>query len=276
MATIFDIQKGSFVDGPGIRTTVFFKGCNLRCAWCHNPESHEIAPQMLFDAEKCIGCGKCQSVCPSLETGCQLCGKCTLFCPRDAKEICGRTVAIEDVFEEIQKDRAFYQASGGGATFSGGECMLQMESLVALLKLCKSRGIHTAVDTAGHVPFSHFSQIIPYTDLFLFDIKCMDPIMHERYTGLENHLILENLKSLLSAGCSVWVRVPIVSGINDSLEEMHAIRQVFDESGWPEKVELLPYHAMGEHKYRELGLEAPNFSAPDEDTMKTLRAVFSN
>lgn len=275
IATIFDIQKGSFVDGPGIRTTVFFKGCNLRCAWCHNPESHEIAPQMLFDAEKCIGCGKCKSVCPSLETGCQLCGKCTLFCPRDAKEVCGYTLSAEEIFERIKADIPFYQASGGGVTISGGECMLQIECLEELLKLCKAANIHTAVDTAGCVSYALFERVLPYTDLVLFDIKCMDSAKHKRFTGVDNWLILDNLKALLWSRCPVWVRIPVVPGVNDSVDEMQEIRRFFEENGWPEKIELLPYHAMGEHKYRELGLATPDFSVPDEDTMKTLRAVFN-
>ena len=164
---IFDIQRDSFVDGPGIRTTVFFKGCNLHCAWCHNPESQSAKPQMMFYKNKCTGCGKCREKCPHNLESCDLCGKCTVYCPHDAREICGKEYTVDEVLREIRKDKTFYKTSGGGVTFSGGECMLQIEFLTKILKACKENGIHTAVDTAGHVPFEFFERIIPYTDLFL-------------------------------------------------------------------------------------------------------------
>ena len=153
--------------------------------------------------------------------------------------------------------------------------MLQIECLEELLKLCKAANIHTAVDTAGCVSYALFERILPCTDLVLFDIKCMDSAKHKRFTGVDNSLILDNLKALLLSRCPVWVRIPVVPGVNDSVDEMQEIRRFFEENGWPEKIELLPYHAMGEHKYGELGLATPDFSMPDEDTMKTLRAVFN-
>ena len=148
-ATIFDIQRGSYVDGPGIRTTVFFKGCNLQCKWCHNPESQSKNKQILFYKEKCTGCGKCKSVCPYALEKCDFCGKCALYCPNDAREICGKEYTVEEVLSEILKDKDYYNATGG-VTFSGGECMLQIDFLKAILKKCKENGIHTAVDTAGN------------------------------------------------------------------------------------------------------------------------------
>ena len=152
-AMIFDIQRNSFVDGPGIRTTVFFKGCNLKCKWCHNPESQSAKRQMMFYADKCTGCGKCKEVCPNGLKSCGFCGKCELYCPNDARKICGREYTVDEVFAEIVKDKSFYDNSGGGATFSGGECMLQPDFLCEILKKCKENGIHTAVDTAGNVPW---------------------------------------------------------------------------------------------------------------------------
>ena len=156
---IFDISRASLVDGPGIRTTVFFKGCNLRCAWCHNPESQSARAQMLVYQNKCTGCGKCKEKCPHDLESCNLCGKCALYCPHDAREICGKEYTVDEVLKEILKDKTFYDNSGGGVTFSGGECMLQIDFLEELLKACKQNGIHTAVDTAGHVPFDYFERI---------------------------------------------------------------------------------------------------------------------
>ena len=273
-AMIFDIERNSYVDGPGIRTTVFFKGCNLRCAWCHNPESQSPKPQMMFYKNKCTGCGKCKEKCPHSLEECELCGKCTLYCPHDAREICGKEYTVDEVLREILKDKAFYDNSGGGVTFSGGECMLQIDFLEEILKACKENGIHTAVDTAGHVPFERFERIIPYTNLFLYDVKCYDSDMHKQYTGVGNDLILENLRRLLAAGKSIWVRIPIIASVNDSAKEMQRIKDFLCSCGMPEKIELLPYHAMGEHKYAAIGTKAPYFSVPSEEKMKDLKRIF--
>lgn len=270
---IFDLERNSYVDGPGIRTTVFFKGCNLRCAWCHNPESQAPAPQLLFYTDKCTGCGKCRPKCPNSLASCTLCGKCALYCPNDARELCGREVSPEEIFRELLRDRDYYAASGGGVTFSGGECMLQIDALEALLKLCREAGIHTAVDTAGHVPFEHFERILPYTDLFLYDIKSMDEATHRKYTGVSNARILENLHLLLYNGCRLWIRIPVIPGVNDTGEEMARIRDFLADSPAPEKIELLPYHAMGEHKYAALGKEAQTFSVPTEAQLAQLRKI---
>ena len=180
-----------------------------------------------------------------------------------------------DVLREITKDKAFYEISGGGATFSGGECMLQIDFLEDILRLCKENGIHTTVDTAGHVPYAFFERVLPYTDLFLYDIKCMDNEKHRKYTGVGNELLLDNLQRLLRVGAAVWIRVPVISGINDTVDDMMEIRRYFDRHGWPEKVELLPYHAMGEHKYGALAMNAPTFSVPSAETMNTLKKVFA-
>ncbi len=264
-ATIFDIQRNSYVDGPGIRTTVFFKGCNLKCKWCHNPESQNSKKEILFYKNKCTGCGRCKDLTVDDKS---------FICFNDAKEICGKEYLVDEVFKEVVKDKAYYETSNGGVTFSGGECMLQIDFLCEILKMCKENDIHTAVDTAGCVSWEHFEKILPYTDLFLYDIKCMDADAHKKWVGADNTLILENLKKLLKSGVDIWVRIPVIPGVNDSIDEMKKIKSFFDENGYPEKVELLPYHAMGEHKYSAIGKDAEVFSVPDKDKMEEFKKLF--
>ena len=271
----FDIVRSSFVDGPGIRTTVFFKGCNLRCAWCHNPESQAPVRQLMLYAEKCVQCGKCLQVCPHGLQACDLCGRCAERCPAEARRLCGRSASVDEILATVLKDKSFYAASGGGVTCSGGECMLQIDALKALLQACRAEGIHTAVDTAGHVPFERFEAILPDTDLFLYDVKCYDAARHKQYVGEDNRLILENLARLLERGASVWVRIPVVVGVNDSRAEMESIRDFLRAHGGAERVDLLPYHAMGEHKYGALSMPMQAFSPPTEEQLADLRAVFA-
>ena len=273
-ATIFDIERSSFVDGPGIRTTVFFKGCNLRCQWCHNPESQSSKKEMLFYKNKCTDCGKCREKCPHSFAECTFCGECTLFCPQNARVICGREYTVEEVFREIEKDKPFYASTGGGVTFSGGECMLQIEFLSEILNKCHVNGIHTAVDTAGCVPQESFEKIMPNTDIFLYDIKCFDNEKHKQYTGVGNQLILENLKKLLALKKRVWVRIPVIPSVNDTEGEMLLIRKFLENSGYPEKVELLPYHTMGENKYEAMGGSSVAFSVPEEGVIEKLKKIF--
>ncbi len=269
---IFDIIRNSFVDGPGIRTTVFFKGCNLRCAWCHNPESQSFEPQLMFYKNKCTDCGRCKEVCPNHLEKCDLCGKCEIYCPRDARKICGSQMSVSEIMAEVIKDKDFYEASGGGVTFSGGECMLQIDFLCELLKKCKQKGIHTAVDTAGCVPWESFEKILPYTDLFLYDVKLMDKEKHKQYVGADNTLILENLKRLSKSGKIIIVRIPVIGRVNDNDEEIQAIAD-FLSSLNIEKVELLPYHAMGEHKYEALDRSTCKFEVPKQDEIKKWTAL---
>lgn len=259
---LFDIQRSSYVDGPGIRTTVFFKGCDLRCRWCHNPESQSGMPQLLFHRDRCTGCGKCTTVCPTPKH-CTLCGRCTWFCPHDAKELCGRTYTVDEVYRMIEKDLSYYRSSGGGVTFSGGECMLQMDFLTALAQRCTENGIHTAVDTAGNVPYDAFTQLLPYTSLFLYDVKCITAERHWEGTGVSNERILSNLRRL-SAETTVplCIRIPLIPGFNDDdaeLEKLAAFLQTIRHT----TVELLPYHQMGEHKYTALGRTYTAYAVPD-------------
>ena len=271
---IFDIEHGSFVDGPGIRTTVFFKGCNLKCAWCHNPESQSFKPQLLFYRDKCTGCGKCREVCPNQLEHCDLCGKCTIYCPVNARKLCGESWDVEQLLGEILQDKEFFENTDGGVTFSGGECMLPPEFLGVILRKCKESGIHTAVDTAGNVPWSSFERILPDTDLFLYDVKCFDDARHRDCTGVGNRLILENLGKLLELGQNVLIRIPVIPGINDRVEEMEAIRAFLNSHGKPVGVELLPYHRLGENKYAALGLPVTEFQIPSGETMEQLKAYF--
>lgn len=271
-AMIFDIAHGSFVDGPGIRTTVFFKGCNLNCAWCHNPEGRSFQRQMMVYRDRCTDCGKCRAVCR--EESCVLCGRCAMYCPADARKVCGARYTAEEVLTQILQDKVFYETSGGGVTFSGGECMLQLEFLTQMLKACKANGIHTAVDTAGYVPFESFEAILPYTDLFLYDIKLADSPKHKTFVGVENDRILENLQRLFAAGANILIRIPVIGGVNDSLEEMQAIKAFLDRCGRPVKIELLPYHPMGQSKSAAIGAPVQLFRTPDAETMARLEAIF--
>lgn len=271
-AMIFDIQRNSFVDGPGIRTTVFFKGCNLRCKWCHNPESQSFEKQMMFYKDKCTGCGKCREVCPNHLKKCDFCGKCELYCPADARKVCGREYTPAEVFAEVIKDKAFYDNSGGGVTFSGGECMLQLDFLCEILEKCKSAGIHTAVDTAGNVPWKSFEKILPFTDLFLYDIKAFGAELHRKGTGVSNELILENLKNL-SGRADIIVRIPVIGGYNDNDEEIRRIADFLKQIKII-KAELLPYHAMGEHKYTALGRNPESFNVPNKNFMDRSQQLF--
>ncbi len=267
---ISDIQRFCMHDGPGIRTTVFFKGCPLSCEWCHNPETQSLQKEILFYKSKCINCGACNS-CEKQE--CVACGECAKNCPTNAREVVGQEYSPDQLYEHLQKDVAFY-GKNGGVTFSGGECMLQIDPLTKTLKMCNENGIHTAVDTSGHVPFESFEKILPYTDLFLYDVKLFDPENHKKYTGVDNELIFKNLKKLFDAGAEIWIRIPVIPSVNDSIEEMQKIKNFLDRCGFPERIELLPYHPMGESKCSALGKSQRIFEIPSSEKMKLLEEVF--
>lgn len=272
---VFDIAHSSFVDGPGLRTTVFFKGCNLRCDWCHNPESQNHAPCKMFYADKCIGCGACKSMCPSPKK-CLLCGRCGEVCPTGAVSVCGKRRSVRDILSEVLRDRDFYGLDGG-VTFSGGECMLQIDFLESLLKACKESGLHTCVDTAGNVPFEFFERVLPFTDLFLYDIKAVSPEKHSAWTGADNARILSNFNRLYQVGAKIAVRIPVIPERNGDIEEMQRIAAFLAD--YPEvPVELLAYHRLGESKYAGLGLSAEGhtFTVPDKAYMDKRKRLFRN
>ena len=215
--------------------------------------------------EKCTGCGRCIS--PSFDAE-------SFICFNGAKELCGKDYTADEVLGEILKDKMFYDNSNGGVTFSGGECMLQIDFLAEILRLCKENGIRTAVDTAGNVPFEYFERILEYTDLFLYDIKCFDSDKHKLYTGAGNELILENLKRLLTRTQGVWIRIPIIPTVNDTIKEMKSIKSFLSSCKSPERIELLPYHTFGESKYATINRTARTFSTPDQSKIELLKAVF--
>lgn len=244
--TIFDIQRFSVHDGPGIRTTVFFKGCPLRCAWCHNPEGLAPLPQVQFFSEKCIGCGRCKMrTIPEVPA-----------CPSGALAVCGRTVEARDVMETVLRDRAFYGESGG-MTLSGGECLQQPDFAAELLRLAKDAGLRTAVDTSGCVPWANIERTLECTDLYLYDVKAMDSAVHRRWTGAGNELIQQNLRRLSGTGREIWLRVPVIPGVNDSDAEMNRIASLAASLPGVTCVTLMPYHTLGKSKYPTLGLVCP-------------------
>jgi len=263
---IFDIQRFSIHDGPGIRTLVFFKGCNLRCKWCSNPESQNFGPELLFHPEKCTDCLACINVCPVnaisiKEDGlmvfqrelCQNCGSCALVCEPKAREMKGRKADVQEVIKEVMKDKAFY-ADGGGVTLGGGEPLARSGFAKSILAECKKNGIHTAVETAGHVKWSSFEKVLPFTDLFLYDLKHMDPKVHKEYVGVDNALILSNLTRLAESRKDIIVRTPVIPGFNDREELVLEIVRFVSKLNIRE-FHLLPYHQYGEEKYRFLGRE---------------------
>jgi len=262
---IFDIQRSSFVDGPGLRTTIFFKGCNNKCAWCHNPEGINDKPQLMFFKDKCVGCGECIKVCPNKTKTCISCGKCASVCLYGARIFVGRYVDETELLSVIEKDRAFYFPDGG-VTFSGGECMLQYDFLLSICRKCKSRGINVAIDTAGNVPLRYFEEIEPYCDYFLYDIKCVSSELYKKYIGASANRIEENLAFLLKK-CQrkVIVRVPLIPEVNGSESELRKIKGLIDRGNPPLSVEVLPYHDMGVNKFKAIGRECKTFTVPSEE-----------
>jgi len=245
--TVFDIQRFSVHDGPGIRTTVFMKGCPLRCRWCHNPEGLSSAPQLQFFKEACIGCGRC---------GERKALSDAQACPAQALKVCGQQIGEDEVINTVLRDMIYYGESGG-ITFSGGECLLQADFVSSVLQRAKEKGLHTAVDTSGAVPWSAFEKVDPFTDLYLYDVKCIDGDLHKAFTGMGNQGILENLARLLALGRKLWIRVPVIPGFNGSREEMEAIAVHIAALPKAEQITLMPYHTLGASKYETLGYDYP-------------------
>ena len=286
-ALVSNIQRFSTDDGAGIRTTVFLKGCNLHCEWCHNPECISAKPELQFQSNICTYCGACAEVCPVdvhcvLKTehqinraNCFACGRCVEACRSHALAICGHFYDTKTLMRELYRDRQYYTYSGGGVTFSGGEPLLQKNFLREILMLCKKAGFHTAVDTAGCVSFASFEEILPYTDLFLYDIKAFHEQLHIRGTGSSNSLILENLPKLLALGALVDIRIPIIQEYNGTLLEMEAIADYLSPLPVHE-IRFLPYHNYGSGKYQSLARQAPRLSSPDEDFLENAATLFQN
>jgi pyruvate formate lyase activating enzyme len=288
---IFNIQHYSIHDGPGIRTTVFLKGCPLRCLWCQNPESQASRPEVFFDSEKCSGCGTCVQACSEgaievyegrSRTNRDLCqgnGKCVEVCPNEARNLMGRYVTAGEVFERVAADDIFYQRSGGGVTLSGGEPLAQPQFATSLLKLCKDAAIHTALDTCGYASWATVKQVLEYVDLVLYDLKHMDPVEHKKHTGVPNELILDNAKRI-HHGLSIpmLARIPLIPGYNDTAENITATAQFIATELDSIEVHLLPYHRMGEIKHERM--EEPERSIPvqppSDERMEEIKEVFES
>ena len=280
---VFDIKRYAIHDGPGIRIVIFFKGCNLNCAWCHNPEGIATAQERMYASARCIGCGTCVEACPNLALTltsegiltdtvlCRMCGKCAEVCPAKAIELSGTRQTVEEIMAEIEKERIFFEQSGGGVTFSGGEPLLHHEFLIQLLDECGKRGIHRAVDTAGLVSSDILMKVAGYTDLFLCDLKMMDSDRHRQWTGVPNEKILENIRILAETGVQMTVRVPLVGGVNDDEENITATaRFVGTMQGQGITVNLLPYHKIAMTKYAKLG-RGDEFRLLEEPTKEQLQ-----
>lgn len=280
---IYNIQRMSIQDGPGIRTTVFLKGCPLRCLWCSNPESQQVAPQLLVFSDLCTGCGACLAACPSgaavrLEDGkcgkiaekCTSCGVCAAVCPNKAREISGKIMTVDEVMEIVHRDSAFYANSGGGVTFGGGEPTMGGDFFIDLLQTAHDDALHTAVDTCGFCPEDRFEKTLKLADLLLFDCKHMDPVQHKELTGQDNALILKNLQSALLSGIEVRIRMPLMPGLNDSDENFAAMSNFLGKFG-QQHVEVMPCHMFGTSKYRALNKPLPPVSQYTPDSLeKTL------
>ena len=285
-AMLFNIQRFSLHDGPGIRTTLFFKGCPLHCLWCHNPESQNPRQEMLYDRETCVLCGVCQEVCPQnavMRAGdlmvtdlekCNFCGKCVIHCIPASRQIAGREYTVEEVVAEAIKDRVFYQESNGGLTLSGGEPLMQIDFVEELLRCLQEEGIHTAVDTCGFVPFGDLERAAKHTDLFLYDLKLMDDPKHREWIGVSNQAILSNLERLTRIHPHVILRMPIIEGVNTETKEIAGAISFIGNLDLQE-VHLLPYHSIAKHKYSKLGREyqETKMQVPSLETINGIQAM---
>ena len=262
---IFNVARYSTHDGPGIRTTVFFKGCPLNCWWCHNPESQSPTPQLIFREDRCIHCFACVKNCPHhalaiiddspavLIDACELSGECVRACYSGAREIIGKKMTAAEVMTEIERDTVFYDESGGGVTFSGGEPFMQPRILNSLLKLCKERMIHTAVETCGFVDSEIYASASPYVDQYLYDLKIIQDEKHRRFTRVSNGLILRNLRELARSHEHVIVRFPVIPSVNDDEENVSLLGEFVSSLRKVDEVDVLPYHELGISKYKRLG-----------------------
>ncbi len=283
---IFDIKQFAVHDGPGIRTTVFFKGCPLNCPWCHNPEGIRQEDDLFYYESKCIGCGSCVSICPkdAIEIGegtinidrdlCDLCGRCAYECPTTALKVAGKKVTVDEVMDEIERSTIYHDTSSGGVTLSGGEPFQQFEFMEELVDRCKERDIHVTLDTCGHVEPEKFDSIKDKIDLFLFDLKIMDEGLHREYTGVNNDWILENLKSLLKED-EVIIRFPIIPDITDTEENISSMLEFLSPFKGVKEIDILPYHNVKE-KYNMLGkkYDIKGVKKPNREKIEKIKRRF--
>lgn len=287
---IFDIKRYAIHDGPGIRTTVFLKGCPARCLWCANPESQAFVPEVAFLKSECIGCGRCMEACPngavSMVEGhrfldlssCVSCGKCVEACPAGALELMGREVTIDGLYKEVSADRHFWERSDGGLTLSGGEPLAQGKFTLEFLRKCKGLHVNTAMETCLHAPHEVLGSIAPYVDTFICDMKVMDDEKHRHYTGVGNSLIKENLAWLLERPGEVLVRMPLIPGVNDDRKNLMEMAEFLSEHRLGAQLELLAYHRLGEGKYARLGRDClmPEITPPANEKMGKARKFLRN
>lgn len=279
---VFNIQKFCVNDGPGIRTTVFIKGCPLNCLWCHNPESKSVESELLFRADKCTMCGRCLKVCPNgchsvsaeghvvNRNSCISCGKCAEVCFADALEVAGKETTVEDVLKEVMKDEAFYKNSGGGMTLSGGEPMLSFDFTYELLKQGKEKGLHICMETCGFADSERYKKVVPFVDIFLFDYKLTNADEHKKYTGVSNDLILKNLFMLDEMGAKIVLRLPIIPTVNDNEEHFNGIADIANRLKNILEVNVEPYHPLGKGKSEQLGrdYELSELTFPEKETVE--------
>ena len=285
---IFDVERFSTEDGPGIRTSVFFKGCHLHCPWCHNPEGISFVRQLRFAPQKCIGCGKCAEICPVSAHGmdengkhtlnrarCKSCMRCAGVCYTGALEAVGRTVTVEEIMKELLEDEIFYRRSGGGVTATGGEALCQAEFVAELFTALQARKIHTAIETNLCLPWKQIEGALEKTNLIMFDLKTMDSALHEQTIGSSNQPVLENIVRLGKMGKQMIARTPVIPGFNDSEQEIRRIARFLQKNAGPNLLgyELLGYHPLGCDKAEQLSLEQKDFSIPSREKMAILAAA---